>query len=254
MSVFLRSRFAVWRVAFALTGGSIVSYGLLTGFSPSLAKPRGPGTSPLEIVTGTARVVDGDTIDIDGKRIRLEGIDAPEAAQTCTGRYAGGIFGEWRCGVAASAALVRLTRSKTVTCEARETDKYNRLIATCFVNGRNINRAMVRRGHAWAFVKYSDTYTDEERQARLEKTGLWASSKPATPAWEYRSRRWTNAAQAAPEGCVIKGNISAGGDRIYHTPWSPWYGKVRIKTDAGEQWFCDEAEALAAGFRPAKVR
>jgi hypothetical protein len=69
------------------------------------------------------------------------------------------------------------------------------------------------------------------------------------PAWEFRARRWAAAEGAAPEGCAIKGNVTRNG-RIYHMPWSPWYPQTRIETDKGKRWFCTEAEALAAGWRP----
>ena len=55
--------------------------------------------------------------------------------------------------------------------------------------------------------------------------------------------------QAAPNGCAIKGNVTAHG-RIYHMPWSPWYEQVKIEARKGKRWFCSEAEALAAGWRP----
>jgi hypothetical protein len=62
--------------------------------------------------------------------------------------------------------------------------------------------------------------------------------------------RWAAAEPSAPEGCAIKGNVTSNG-RIYHMPWSPWYAKVRIEPAKGERWFCSEAEAAGAGFRPA---
>lgn len=241
-------------MAFALAGGVIVAQGLPFSAEPTVARPGSPHRATLEVVTGTARIVDGDTIDIAGRRVRLEGIDAPEAAQTCPGRYAGGLLGPWRCGIAATSALSRLIGSSKATCEVHETDKYDRLIATCFAGGRNLNREMVLRGHAWAFVKYSNSYAAEERQAKTGKTGIWASAQEPQPAWDFRARRWANAEEVAPEGCVIKGNISKRGERIYHTPWSPWYQKVRVSAPDGERWYCDEAEAMAAGFRPAVGR
>ncbi len=205
----------------------------------------------VEVISGPARVIDGDTIDIRGRRIRLEGIDAPESAQTCPGRYAGGILGNWSCGKAATAALIKLIGNRSVTCQSQETDKYDRLIATCFAGGRDVNAEMVRCGHAWAFVKYSRTYVALEAQAKAQKLGVWASLRTAEPAWNYRKHRWAKAKQVAPTGCAIKGNISRGGERIYHAPWSPWYDKVRISTAKGERWFCDEQEAIAAGWRSA---
>ena len=65
----------------------------------------------------------------------------------------------------------------------------------------------------------------------------------------FRHKRWEVAAQKAPQGCPIKGNISENG-RIYHVPWSRDYAKTRIDTAKGERWFCSEKEALEAGWRP----
>jgi len=104
----------------------------------------------------------------------------------------------------------------------------------------------VDKGLAWAFTRYSDSYTGREARARAEGTGVWSGA--FTPPWDYRAARWASAAAEAPEGCPIKGNISKGG-RIYHAPWSPWYAKTRIDTSKGERWFCSEDEAVAAGWR-----
>lgn len=67
-------------------------------------------------------------------------------------------------------------------------------------------------------------------------------------------KRSTNAAATdkSPEKCRIKGNISSKGERIYHTPKSRWYSRTKISTSKGERWFCSEAEARKAGWRPPK--
>jgi len=102
---------------------------------------------------------------------------------------------------------------------------------------------------AWAFIRYSEDYMDIEASAREAGLGIWQAE--ATPPWEYRANRWERAAAASPRpGCPIKGNISSEGERIYHTPWSPNYGQTVINEESGERWFCDEAEAIAAGWRP----
>lgn len=197
-------------------------------------------------LTGEARVIDGDTIDLDGTRIRLEGIDAPETGQHCARR----IVGEWACGTAATAALIHLLEGKRVHCDDRGTDKYGRTLAVCFAEGLDINGWMVRKGYAWAFVRYSRAYVAEEAAARAEKLGIWQAT--TEPAWEYRAKKWTTAEQKAPEGCAIKGNITRNG-RIYHMPWSPWYSRIHIDLDKGKRWFCSEAEAIAAGWRPVET-
>ena len=196
-----------------------------------------------DYVLGSARVVDGDTLEIAGVRIRLEGIDAPERGQRCSRAW---WPGKWQCGRAATRALKSLTRGQDVRCESRGQDKYGRMIGVCFVQGRDINSAMVRFGHAWAFTKYSNSYVEEEDIARQRKRGIWRAKTQT--AWDFRAKRWAASEQVAPEGCAIKGNISARG-RVYHMPWSPWYARVRINTAKGERWFCSEAEAQSAGWR-----
>jgi hypothetical protein len=124
------------------------------------------------------------------------------------------------------------------------------MLGICFVDGRDINAELVRSGLAWAFVKYSTSYVEAEGEARALKIGIWQAE--TEPAWVYREKRWQSAETGAPNGCAIKGNVTAKGN-IYHMPWSPWYGKVRIEAAKGERWFCSEAEARQAGWRPAMV-
>lgn len=203
-------------------------------------------------IVGPAKVVDGDTLEIAGERIRLEGIDAPELGQTCGRAW----LGQWSCGVAAQSHLARAVADAIVTCVRRGRDKYNRTLGVCFVGDRDLNAQMVESGLAWAFVRYSQAYVTEEQRAREAKRGIWVGH--AIPAWDYRAQKWGTAetAQAkAPEGCVIKGAVTANG-RIYHMPWSPWYDKVKIDADprkrGDRRWFCSEAEAITAGWRPVR--
>jgi endonuclease YncB( thermonuclease family) len=223
-----------------------VALALASGFllpCNHLAARTATGAEPL---TGLAQVIDGDTIAINDTRIRLEGIDAPEAGQSCKRKW----FGSWPCGGAATDALLAMLQGKTASCEPRGLDKYGRTLAVCFVDGRDINAAMVRQGFAWAFIKYSTSYVKEEAEARAQSLGIWQG--PSMPAWEYRAQRWTAAEPQAPQGCAIKGNVTRNG-RIYHMPWSPWYAQIKIEPDKGKRWFCTEAEALAAGWRPVQA-
>jgi endonuclease YncB( thermonuclease family) len=222
-------------VAFALVAG-FVSVAASVQVSARSDAPPGP-------LAGEVRVIDGDTIAIGETRIRLEGIDAPESAQTCRRKW----FGWWACGTAATTALSNMIGSKPVNCAPRGLDKYGRTLAVCFVDGHDINAQMVRQGYAWAFVKYSTSYVKEEAAAKAEGLGIWQGE--SMPAWEFRAKRWAAAEQQTPEGCAIKGNITRNG-KIYHMPWSPWYAQIRIEPDKGKRWFCTEAEAIAAGWRP----
>jgi endonuclease YncB( thermonuclease family) len=226
-----------------------VAYALVMSVmsSPAVHTEVRPGVAGAGSLSGIARVIDGDTIAIGETRVRLEGIDAPESGQTCGRRW----FGSWACGAAATAELARIIGDKSVSCDPRGLDRYGRTLAVCFVDGRDINAQMVRRGYAWAFVKYSRLYVGEEAQARAEGLGVWQGE--AMPPWEYRARQWTTTAETqAPGGCAIKGNVTRNG-RIYHMPWSPWYAQIRMEPEKGKRWFCTEAEALAAGWRPVQA-
>ena len=200
-------------------------------------------TGRHSFLQGTARVIDGDTLDVAGKRVRLFGIDAPELQQMCGRSW----FGHWSCGVSAKRELKALTAGRRVVCLSRGRDAYQRILALCYADGREINAELVRRGLAWAFVKYANDYVRLETEARRRAVGIWQGA--AQPPWQFREKRWVEANQTAPNGCPIKGNITRNG-KIYHTPWSRWYRKTRIEPAKGERWFCNEREALKAGWRP----
>jgi len=153
---------------------------------------------------GIAKVVDGDTIEIDNVRFRINGIDAPEAGQKC---IAGGK--SWRCGDEATAFMSELVAGKQVSCLGLSTDGYGRIVATCLVDEIDIGAKLIDRGLAWAFTKYSDLYVEQEKTARVLKLGIWNGE--AQPAWEFRAAKWKVAEQNSPKGCPIKGNISKNG-------------------------------------------
>src|SRR5262245_13277021 len=137
-------------------------------------------TQAAETVTGRVeRVWNGDTITIGTTVIRLYGIDAPERGQKCTD--AQGV--QYRCGAAASRILRELVKDKELRREERDREKHytRRPISVCFVDGMDINAEMVRRGQAWAFVKYTDTYVPIEVEARQARVGIWQGN--AQPAW-----------------------------------------------------------------------
>ena len=196
-----------------------------------------------ETVSGKTRVIDGDTLEVQGQMVRLHGIDAAESGQRCVAQ--GRKFK--RPGDDAEAMLSGIT-AKGVTCEGSKFDDFGRLIATCRTNqGVEVNKALVDAGLAWAFVKFSTDYVAAETSAKASHKGVW--SMACQEPWVYRAKRWEVAAQKSPAGCPIKGNISGNG-HIYHTPWSRHYTRTKVDTGHGERWFCSEGEALKAGWRP----
>lgn len=193
-------------------------------------------------LSGQARVVDGDSLVIAGKSIRLFGIDAPELKQRCdvSGR-------NWDCGVWAKDMLTKITGSGVLRCEALDRDRYGRTVARCTVSNRDVGAEMVRAGAATAYLRYSTDYAGTEAAAKAEARGLWSGAVMAPDAYRKIAKR-----QPTPKGCTIKGNISAKGSRIYHMPGQRDYEATRISVAKGEAFFCTEAEARTAGFRPAK--
>lgn len=117
----------------------------------------GPGS-----VTGAAVVLDGDTLAVAGRRVRLHGVDAFEAEQECADRR-GAAYG---CGGQATRYLARLANGRLASCSGRDVDRYGRLVAVCRVDGVDLGAALVRAGHAVAFRRYSSDYVDEEQGAR----------------------------------------------------------------------------------------
>lgn len=223
---------------------SVISFAVFA--VATLTASMAPAQSSSATIAGRAEIIDGDTIDVAGARIRLYGIDAPEKGQRCNG--VGG--GTWPCGEAAIAKLAELAEGKQVSCISHGLDDYDRVLAVCTAGTIELNAEMVRQGLAWAFVRYSKDYVGIEASARSKEVGIWPA--PSEPPWDYRAKRWEVAAQVAPNGCPIKGNISRNGERIYHPPWSPWYDRTKVSTDKGERWFCSEREALDAGWRAPK--
>ncbi len=135
-----------------------------------------------------------------------------------------------------------MTDGHEVRCEGSERDRYGRLLGICQAGEVQLNAALVREGFAWAFVKYSSSYLGEEREARAAKRGVFAAEN--IPAWEFRVGRWGEAeASLLKQRCVIKGNVSRDGKRIYHMPWQRDYENVVMDDSKGKCWFCDEGEA-----------
>jgi endonuclease YncB( thermonuclease family) len=193
---------------------------------------------------GRIAVVDGDTIRVGGETVRLFGVDAPELDQTC--RRPGGEV--WRCGDWARHEVRRLFGGKRARCDAVEQDQYGRTVAICAAGGQDIGGTLVANGYARAYLRYSDLYLETEKAAVVAGRGIFGSDMAAPEDFRAADRP---APQAAPGTCAIKGNISQSG-RIYHVPGQENYADTQINERRGERWFCTEAEARAAGWRPAR--
>ena len=139
--------------------------------------------STQEGIAGVASVIDGDTIEIHGQRIRLHGIDSPESSQLCV-RPTGE---RWRCGQQASFALADRIGRATVSCQPRDRDRYGRTVAVCFKGNEDLNRWMVATGWAVAFRRYSADYVADEDDARLNRINIWSGDFDMP--WDWRAQR-----------------------------------------------------------------
>lgn len=136
----------------------------------------------LDEKTGLARVVDGDSLVIGAERIRMKGIDAPEKQQKCEKNGA-----QWACGRASTTALKRKIGGRAVTCDGGEYDRHQRLLAFCSAGGVELNRWMVAQG--WA-VSFGGQFKTEERRAKSEKIGIWASKFQFPSDWRRAHPRY----------------------------------------------------------------
>lgn len=143
--------------------------------------PTKPVDPTGNLMVGQSSVIDADTIEIHGVRIRLEGIDAPEADQRC-----GAAGREWACGQQASVALSDWLGDRTVSCRAKGEDRYQRKLARCFVGSEDVQAWLVLNGWALAYRSYSQDYVAAEEVAQSRSAGLWQGEfvKP----WDWRQR------------------------------------------------------------------
>ncbi len=140
-------------------------------------------TPTLADVAGTASVIDGDTIEVHGQRIRLHGIDAPESRQLCR------LDGKpWQCGKDAANVLADKIERRLVTCEDLGRDRYARIIARCTIAGEDLGEWLVLQGLALAYRRYSLDYVDQEADAQAARRGIWAGEFVKPWAWRRGKR------------------------------------------------------------------
>lgn len=142
----------------------------------------GPTPAPI---AGAASIIDGDTIEIHGMRIRFNGIDAPESAQLCDD--ANGI--RYRCGAKAAAALDGfLAASWPVRCTFVGWDHYHRFVGNCLrADGASVSAWMVEHGQALDWPRYSHgAYAEQQAKAEAARAGLWVGTFRAP--WDWRAK------------------------------------------------------------------
>ena len=136
-----------------------------------------------EEIYGNPKIIDGDTVHINSKKIRLEGIDAPEMRQQCQKVFLeiSAIVGfnlkkDYPCGVISKEKLIDKINKSQIKCVSSGRDHYKRYLAICYKDKINLNKWMVRNGLAVAYKRYSKHYLRDEIYAKENKLGLWKGS------------------------------------------------------------------------------
>lgn len=141
------------------------------------------GGARADDLTGIPRIVDGDTVAINGTKVRLQGIDAPETEQFCLdakGQPAD-------CGKGVRDRLIEKSAGRPWTCKVSGQDIYSRSLARCYVGGEDIQKWLVRSGFALSYKHYSHDYDADEQAARDARAGLWGGAFIAPWDWRHRN-------------------------------------------------------------------
>lgn len=206
-------------------------------------------------ITGTAKAIDGDTIDMTGQKVRLRGIDAPELRQTCQRDSV-----IWPCGAQARDQLASMLTGRDVQCDGDGAAAGDILTARCRADGADLAEAMVASSFATVTVGGEADYGAMAARVQKRKSGIWAGPFDLPQAWRVahpeavaKGRPESRNATRVPSrkvyrdtlGCTVKGNYSRRlREYVYYLPGMKYYDGTRP-----EMVFCTEAEAQAAGFR-----
>ena len=217
--------------------------------TPASYQPALASQAENALAGAGVRVIDGDTLEIDGHTVQLYGIDAPELGQHCERN--GDL---WACGVEAALFLQKTVtfQGPPIECspwgeEAAERTGSELVIGVCQVGPKPVGLTMVLNGYAVALPDSFPEYKEAEEQARQAKLGLWQSD--FVPPWEWREGKGAEARSSDwVRRCNVKGALGPAGEAIYYVPTDQEYEDVAIDPARGEQMFCSDEEARAAGW------
>lgn len=210
----IKKKKASWKKA-VITVGAI---GIIAGSLTVAKRVIDPGEKVIE-------VIDGDTFRIGNRQtIRFYAVDAPEL---------GNCYGE-----EAKVALTKKILGKRVIIKNPRTDYYKRVQAFVYLDGEFINEYMVKNGYATEHgegTPETDIVMKANTFAKENKLGIYSETcSPSVP---------------ENKNCVIKGQIPYGDDkRVYLMPGCRNYEQTKVERFRGEDYFCTEKEAIAAGF------
>ena len=137
--------------------------------------------SYIDVKSQDIKITDGDTIRINGEKIRFSGIDTPELRQTCLKQRI-----KAPCGITAKQILIDKIADNKIVCIREGKDQYKRTLAECFVNDESLSSYLVKSGYAFAYRRYSKKFITDEDFARTNKIGMW--SMEFDYPWDWRKK------------------------------------------------------------------
>jgi len=137
--------------------------------------------SYIDVKSQDIKITDGDTIRINGEKIRFSGIDTPELRQTCLKQRI-----KVLCGITAKQILIDKIADNKIVCIREGKDQYKRTLAECFVNDESLSSYLVKSGYAFAYRRYSKKFIADEDFARTNKIGMW--SMEFDYPWDWRKK------------------------------------------------------------------
>ena len=135
----------------------------------------------FDVKSSELKIVDGDTIHLNGEKIRFSGIDTPEIKQKCTKNNE-----VIMCGIQAKELLINKIKNNKINCVREGKDQYKRTLAECFVNDLSLSSYLVKSGYAFAYRKYSNKFIKDEDFARSNKLGMWSMNFEYP--WDWRKK------------------------------------------------------------------
>ena len=135
----------------------------------------------FDVKSSELKIIDGDTINLNGEKIRFSGIDTPEIKQKCTKNNE-----VIMCGIQAKELLINKIKNNKINCVREGKDQYKRTLAECFVNDLSLSSYLVKSGYAFAYRKFSNKFIEDEDFARSNKLGMWSMNFDYP--WDWRKK------------------------------------------------------------------
>ncbi|MDC3036483.1 thermonuclease family protein [Candidatus Pelagibacter sp.] len=135
----------------------------------------------FDVKSSELKIIDGDTINLNGEKIRFSGIDTPEIKQKCTKNNE-----VIMCGIEAKELLINKIKNNKINCVREGKDQYKRTLAECFVNDLSLSSYLVKSGYAFAYRKFSNKFIEDEDFARSNKLGMWSMNFEYP--WDWRKK------------------------------------------------------------------